>query len=204
MIPARAAILTPSILAPTILALALLALAGPGQAACPPAGVAAPRPLTQAIPDSAAFSAAVVMEVNRHRCAAGLAPVGLDDRATRSSRAHSLWMATAGRLTHNSTQKGRENLGRRLQAEGIPLRRAGYESIGELGFYSVQGLGCHSGRDIPTEAVLARRIVAMWVESPAHRAQVLSPRVSQAGAAAAVSVNPRSCGRIYLTLTLFG
>lgn len=183
---------------------ALALLAAPALAACPPQMPAAPQPLSVAVADSSAFSAAVVAEVNRYRCAAGLAPVALDRRATRASRGHSLWMAEAGRMTHDSTAKGRETLQRRLRAEGVAIRRGGYESIGDLRFYSVQGLDCHSGRPIPTEAALARRIVAMWIESPSHRRLLLAPRATQAGAAAAVRTQAQSCGAVFLTIILFG
>lgn len=183
---------------------ALAVVAAPALAACPPKVPPAPRPLSVAVADSPDFSAAVVAEVNRYRCAAGLPPVGLDDRATRASRGHSLWMAEAGQMSHDSTLKGRETLQRRLRAEGIAIRRGGYESIGNLRHYSVRGLDCHTGRPIPTEAALARQIVAMWIESPGHQALLMAPRASWAGAAAAVSHQPRSCGAVFLSIVLFG
>lgn len=183
----------------------LLLLAAPAAAcgtAMPPAAMT--TPLTLAVADSPRFSAAVIHAVNVERCRLGLAPVTLDAAATRSSRGQSLAMAAAGRMTHDTSVPGRGSVAARFRAEGIHIRRKGYESIGMLGFYSVQGLGCHQGRSIPTEADLARRIVAMWLDSPPHRSQLLSPQVTQAGAAAAVSQRAERCGSVYLTITLYG
>ena len=182
-------------------------LAGlPAGAACTRQIPSASRntPLTAEIDRSESFSAAVVGEVNARRCQAGLPPVAHDPAATRSSTGQSLWMAEAGAMTHDSTRPGHRTLAARLAAEGISIRRKGYESIGALGFYSVAGLDCHVGRAIPTEAELAARIVQMWADSPAHRAQILSPEVQRAGAGAAVRLREPGCGTVYLTITLYG
>lgn len=150
------------------------------------------------------FDRAVLEEVNFLRCQAGLGPVRPDPALLRAASGHSGWMAGAGRMDHTSDLPGRRDLGQRLKAVGAVLARAGAENIAMFRGIGMAGSPCPAAPPPPQVAEAARRVVAMWRDSPPHRANMLHPGVDRAGAAVALSVRSGTCGTVYMTLVLAG
>ena len=100
-------------------------------------------------------------ELNRARAAHGLAPLRIDPRLQSAAKAHSTDMARRGYLAHGDFSGRMDRHG----AEGPRL---------------AENIGWASGRQ------RARRIVGMWLRSPAHRANVLRAGFRRVGVAAVV------------------
>ncbi|MEU2559581.1 CAP domain-containing protein [Streptomyces longispororuber] len=108
---------------------------------------------------AAAAPTHLVAEVNRHRAAAGCPPVRLREGLSRVAQAHSADMAARGRLSHAGTDGS---------SPGERVRAAGY----------------HPGRTGETVAAGpdgAAAVVARWMDSPAHRAILLTCDYTDAG-----------------------
>ncbi len=170
--------------------LALLVAAWPA-AACPaapmPSGATAVVPARG--PDQALFTAAVLAEVNRLRCAEGRRALDPGPGLIRVAAIHSDWQAAARKLSHVSAVRGQRTLGPRLDAAGM-AHRFGAENIAYL---EPCGL---------SYADLARQVVAMWHGSPGHRRNMADARATMAGAGIARTRDGR-CG-YYMTLDLAG
>lgn len=100
---------------------------------------------------------AVVAQINAARAAQGLAPVVVDGRLTAAAAAHNSQLAAQGRLSH-------DGFGARMQA----LIAAGYGFVAE---------NVAAGQPTPDA------VVAAWLQSPVHRANLLQPVVSAVGVA---------------------
>lgn len=99
---------------------------------------------------------AIVRVLNRTRRAHGLHPLRMARGLHRAARSHSFDMLVRNMLTHDA-------------GNGTPFgarvrRGAGYRAVGENVAWMPQGTG--SG---------ARSVVRLWMHSPPHRAQLLSP-----------------------------
>ncbi|MER5784159.1 CAP domain-containing protein [Streptomyces mobaraensis] len=115
------------------------------------------RPFT---PDGLARTAAAVLALtNTHRTAAGLRPLSADPRLTAAAQAHSADMAARGYHSHVSPDGGRP--WDRAVAAGCVHR-----SIGE-------NIAC--GQRSPAE------VVEGWMNSPGHRANILTPSFTHLG-----------------------
>ena len=201
------------------LALPLAAL-GPGAAeACARSSVAgataAVRP-GQRIDQSLA-DAAIRAEVNFHRCRAGLSPLKEAAGLRRVASRHALWMAKARSLSHKSSTPGQSTTLARIKSSGLKIR-AGSENIGHLGSYqfgggafritnaSTCGFANSGGAPIPPHsyATLARSIVQLWMDSPAHRRNILDRKVTRVGSG--VGFDPRAphCGNFYVAQDFAG
>jgi uncharacterized protein YkwD len=107
----------------------------------------------------------VVALVNANRAAAGLPGLRLSRRLARSADAHSRDMARRGFFSHGSSD-GRSFASR-------VRRYAAARRYGENLAY------------VPRSARggLAERVVAMWMNSPPHRAEILTPGFRRVGVA---------------------
>ncbi len=161
---------------------------------------------------------AIRVEVNFHRCRAGLSKLsdagnGLNKQAHR----HSAWMAKTQQLTHKSTVAGSATLKQRLKNSGIRFK-AGSENIGMVHRYQIDNKrfkivnsnACqfvsNDGQPLPAHsyATLARHAVTLWMNSPGHRKNILSKKVSKTSTAVAFDPNAQYCGRYWLTQNFVG
>lgn len=110
---------------------------------------------------------AVVAQANRVRARHGLRPLRPVRPLARAARGHSRFLAARGVLQHEDA-RGRP-FWVRLVAAGYPRNRAMGENLAQVG-------GCGAGP--------ARRAVALWMGSPGHRANILSPRYRAIGVGA--------------------
>lgn len=122
--------------------------AAPAPTPAPPPTTAAPRPAASDPPGvDTACERELFDRTNAARRSAGLAPLAFDSGAHSVSRAWSFRMADAGRLAHNP------RYGEDLTAAGVDWQVAG-ENVGRGSVDAV---------------------FQLWMDSPAHRANVLSP-----------------------------
>jgi uncharacterized protein YkwD len=108
--------------------------------------------------------AALLLASNEARAEHGLAPLGRDEGLARAARAHASEMATLGYFSHNSPTPASATLSRRLARAGVPSVTAG-ENLALL----------RGQQDIAAAAV------GGWLESPGHRAALLSRQYSHVG-----------------------
>lgn len=120
------------------------------------------------------ISAELVASVNSVRAANGLAPVAENGLLDRAAEDHSLDQAQRNTMTHAGWDGS--NPGQRIVA-------AGYSS-------STWGENVAFGQ--PTVAA----VTDAWMNSPGHRAIILSPNFTELGAAAAAGAN----GAVYWTM----
>ena len=161
---------------------------------------------------------AIRVEVNYHRCRAGLSAVG-DAGASLANQAkkHSIWMAKRQQLTHRSTVPGLSTLKQRVKASGVSFK-TGSENIGMVHRYQIDNrrfkilsskqckFATNSGQPLPAHsyATLARHVVQLWMESPGHRKNILDRRVSKVSTAVAFDPKAQYCGRFWLTQNFIG
>lgn len=108
--------------------------------------------------------ATLLREVNTARAARGLAPLRLSRVLSRPARQHSAYLARTGQLDHDGAD-GRPFYVRLYRA-GFPRTKAVGENLGMIG-------GCSTSD--------ARMMVRMWLDSPSHRANLLSRRYRVVG-----------------------
>lgn len=113
---------------------------------------------------------------NNARTAAGLAPVTVDSRMTTAAEAHSIEQAQRQKMTH--TGRNGSNAGQRLKVLGYSW------STWAENVAAGQG-DCAS-------------VVAAWMASPGHRANILNPAMVHIGMGAVKGPN----GVIYWTMDL--
>ena len=114
------------------------------------------------------LDAALLAQVNAFRAAHGLAPLRVSPFLAAAARAHSTQMARLGYFSHNSANGS--PFSSRISTY-YPAR--GYRSwtVGENLLWSSPGVG-------------AARALKLWLSSPPHRANLLSPRWREIGLAA--------------------
>ncbi len=161
---------------------------------------------------------AIRVEVNYHRCRAGLA--GVRDAGSslkKQAMTHSKWMARTKKLSHTNTIAGASTLGERIRKSGIKYR-AGSENIVMVHRYQIDNkrfkvvnrqqctFATRGGKQIPAHsyATLARHAVNLWMGSPGHRKNILDKRVSLMSTAVAPEPNGKYCGRYWLTQNFIG
>ena len=138
---------------------ALLVLASVGQAAGSVSQrVSAMRPLEQG----------VLSDINAIRHEHGLSELRLSTRLSEAARQHTLEMATRGYFSHSSANGS--SFDRRI-ARYYPFAGKRYWSVGENLLWS-------------SPDVDAANALQMWLDSPEHRANLLSPRWRQIGISA--------------------
>jgi uncharacterized protein YkwD len=122
---------------------------------------------------------ALVVAVNKVRTDRGRVPLRVVPTLARPARSHSRYLVTARLLDHDSADGS--PFWTRLVAAGFPGSHLMAENLAQVS-------GC--GPDA------ARRTVTMWMNSPAHRANMLNPRMRWVGAGAASS---KGCHSTVLT-----
>ena len=110
----------------------------------------------------------VLVELNAIRRAHGLVPLRLSRPLASAADAHSRAMATYGFFKHES--RDGSAFWHRVKRYYGPGRRGGW-SVGENLLWSTAGID-------------ARRAVELWMKSPAHRKNILTPRWREIGLSA--------------------
>ena len=118
----------------------------------------------------------VVNSVNYHRRQAGLAPVVVHGRLTSAAQGHSDHMARERIMTH---------IGAGWTDGGMRISNAGYR-------WRTWGENVAAGQATPDE------VMAAWMRSPGHRANILRNGVVHIGVAATKASN----GMVYWTMVL--
>jgi uncharacterized protein YkwD len=110
------------------------------------------------------LDAGVLAKLNAIRTAHGLVPLKLDSSLTAAAVGHSEEMLGAGYFAHES-------------ADGSPFwkRLSGYTSGGRSGWSAGENLLWSSG------SLDAARALDLWMASPEHRQNILTPRWRQIG-----------------------
>lgn len=155
---------------------------------------------------------AIRAEVNYHRCGAGLSEViYAGDSLMLVAQKHSKWMAEQNNLSHFNAMRGLESLGKRVRAASVAYRSASENivavhqyQIDNRRFKTVDRKACQfvaNGKLIAAHsyASLARHTVELWVKSPGHRKNILSPKSAKMVVAVAHSSTRRYCGKFWLT-----
>lgn len=168
--------------------------------------------------DQSLLDDAIRVEVNYHRCRAGLSTVGdAGNGMNREARKHSQWMAKTQQLTHRSTVPGAATLKQRVKKAGVKFK-TGSENIGMVHRYQIDNrrfkilsasscqFATYQGQSLPAHsyASLARHAVDLWMASPGHRKNILDSRVRKVSTAVAFDPNAQYCGRFWLTQNFIG
>ena len=161
---------------------------------------------------------AILVEVNYHRCRAGLRPLKeAGNGLAREAQKHSTWMARTQQLSHKSTVAGAATLGQRIKRSGVRYR-TGSENIGMVHRYQIDNtrfrildagsctFATRDGKKLPAHsyATLARHAVTLWMESPGHRKNILDQRAKRMSSAVAFDPKAQFCGRFWLTQNFIG
>jgi uncharacterized protein YkwD len=107
----------------------------------------------------------LLVEVNRARQRVGSPPLLAAEALDRVAHDYAAELARRGALDHVSPTPGLESMGKRIEAGGVSWRRA------------AENLGRRTG---PAGDVAAN-IVAGWLASPGHAANMLEPAYTSAG-----------------------
>jgi uncharacterized protein YkwD len=131
----------------------------------PSAGSAGPSDSTR---DATRLQSAILAQVNAVRAGRGLARLRLARGLSAAAGRHSAQMTRLGFFSHSSANGG--SFSQRI-VRFYPARGFRAWSVGENLLWAAPDVG-------------ARRAVAMWMASPPHRANLLSPRWREIGIAA--------------------
>ena len=129
--------------------------------------------------DLANARAATLCLINRERAAQGELPLALEEDLQQTAQGHSEGMASAGYFEH--TAPGGNTVLERLKA-------AGYINGATTAYEIGENIAWGSGRDATPAS-----IVAAWMASPGHRANILNPGVRDTGIGIAARL-PSSLG----------
>jgi uncharacterized protein YkwD len=158
----------------------------PAPAAQPPVGACAGAELTPTPQNLDVVRTATLCLVNKQRAAHGAAPLSDNSALDQAAQHHSADMIAADYFDHASPSG--ETMLRRITTTGYLARVAGY-AIGE-------NIATATGSLATPQA-----IVADWMNSPGHRANILNPRFRDSGlgilARAPASFASGQAGAIY-------
>ncbi len=164
-------------------------------------------------PNQTLFNEAVLHFINIERCRNGRAPFQSDSRLVSMAAGHSEGMARTRVFSHRIPKAGYETMNKRLAAARIKWRAVA-ENIAKNYVYAINnrmisaktGGRCvfyyaGSGDQVPRHsyASLAQAAVAQWMNSPAHRRNILDRRFSRIGSGMGVDTRTSTCGDVYLT-----
>ncbi|MGI9393243.1 MAG: CAP domain-containing protein [Boseongicola sp.] len=167
--------------------------------------------------DQALLDNAIRLEVNYHRCRAGLGPLTYAGRnlATMATK-HSAWMAKTKKLSHFNTMPGLKSLGERVRASGTSYRGASENIVkvhryqfNSSRFKTIDRRRCQfarKGKLIPAHsyASLARHSVDLWMDSAPHRRNILSNKMNRMVVGVAFANSRKYCGEYWLTQDFIG
>lgn len=146
---------------------------------------------SQSVSADNALEAAILVELNVVRRGKSLRPLRISKPLAAAADAHSLAMARFGFFAHDS--RDGSSFGKRLRRFYTPRGYATW-SGGENLLYATPGLD-------------ARKAVAMWMQSPMHRKNILHPAWREIGlSAVAAGAAPGVFGGrdVVLVTTVFG
>ncbi|MCM6776432.1 CAP domain-containing protein [Nocardia sp. CDC159] len=123
-------------------------------------------PPAAAAPQARSVADRVVTLTNAERAKAGCDPLRAEPRLTRAAQAHAEDMAAKGFLSHNSSRGG----------PGDRIRAAGYRA-------RMWAENIAAGQSGPSE------VVAAWMRSAGHRANILNCRLRDIGVGSAPGRN---------------
>jgi uncharacterized protein YkwD len=118
------------------------------------------------------IESSVLSQMNLARARNHRAPLSMLNVLTRPARAQSRYLVSAGLLSHDS--RDGTPFWTRLERAGFPRTRATGENLVELS-------GCN--------ASTARLAVQLWMQSPEHRANLLSKQFHVSGVGVASTAN---------------
>lgn len=167
--------------------------------------------------EQALADAAILAEVNYHRCQAGLRPLEGAAALRKVAGIHADWMARAQTLSHRSKVSGQTTPAARLRASGLRFR-AGSENVGVIPRFQFGGrqfriadpAACgfvtRDGQRIAPHsyASLARTIVDLWMGSSGHRRNILDRKVLLVGSAVGFDPKAKHCGRFFVSQSFAG
>jgi uncharacterized protein YkwD len=171
--------LTPPVLAPATTTTTPPTTAPPPPApapATPAPAPATPAPVPAQLP--ATISAEAIELTNQERAAAGLPPLGAHGALNQAAAVHSADQAAHNRMSHTGSD-GSDG-GQRITAAGYSGSTWGENVAGGFGS--------------------ASSVVAAWMNSPGHRANILNPAFTDIGVAWAAAAD----GTVYWTMALGG
>lgn len=161
--------------------------------------------------DHALFDAAVRHYSNIARRQFDRPPLDHDPRLTRAATQHARNMAQLKTHSHQLPIRGQSRLVQRMDRQSVRYRTAG-ENIAKDKVYRLLGRpistasrGCRfiygdTRQPVPphTYASLAEQVVTRWMNSPEHRAALLSPNFGRIGNGVGVDTSASGCGDYYL------
>lgn len=169
-------------------------------ALCSPGAGAEPRPAI----DRDGLSAAILAETNRERTARGLQPLKPDLRLAQAADGHTKFLVLVGGLRHRSFLPGRETVEDRVLAEGLRASALS-ENLGLLPIRppairedDERQLVDGGETDLRVEK-LAAMFVRALLDSPRHRANLLSPNFTHLGSAVQTGLGPPAVMHVYST-----
>lgn len=115
-----------------------------------------------------ALEGKLLARLNEARASKGLGPLVSDPKLLEAARSHSEEMAKLGYFSHSSPTAGRETFFDRIVLAGA----AGVSSAGENIAYRDGAMD---------DEALAEALAQQWLESPPHRANLLSPEYRVTG-----------------------
>ncbi len=135
-----------------------------------------------AVREQPGLERALMREMNVVRAEYGLAPLRAKTSLQRAARKHGRYLSRLGRLDHDSA--GGKPFWTRLVSAGYPQNSHMGENLALVG-----GCGRPAGyvqlrrnQRQAANASEAQKVVSMWLKSPGHRANLLSPDFRFAGA----------------------
>jgi uncharacterized protein YkwD len=147
-----------------------LAIAASSPPISPAGGVGGCTPGSNFRPENAAFAAQVVQLVNQHRASMGLRALAVSPTLTASAVWKARHMATYNYMAHEDPAP--------------PVARSPGDRIAACG-YTNAGWGENIAAGYPTPAA----VVAAWLQSPGHKANIENPSFVVTGSGAATSAN---------------
>lgn len=193
---------------------ALIMLAAPA-AACSRASVSGSGAMIKSDINQRLVDAAILSELNYHRCQAGLQRLKSSSGLRNVAATHAKWMARTRTVSHDSRVAGQRTLKSRLSTSGVRFR-AGGENIGMVHRFQIDGArfrihgACKFSRSsgqpigVHSYASLARHMVNLWMASPGHRRNILDRKVSLVGSAAGFNGSAPNCGQFFVAQDFAG
>ncbi len=159
--------------------------------------------------DPVRIDQAIAHFTNEARCRNGL-PALLADPALREAAIIQADNMTAlDQFSHVTSAPGAETMQQRFDMAGVTYRRAAeniitgffMQYVARSSYYTEDAELClfvdyDTGRPLQrhTYATLGEALVMRWMDSPGHRANILTPGITRHGAAMAPSVDKSLCG----------
>ena len=160
--------------------------------------------------DQALADAAIRAEVNYYRCKAGRSALGPSSGLAKVAATHAKWMAKALSVSHRSQVAGQSTLKARMSTSGVRYKVAA-ENIGMVHRFAIEGAGfkikgscqfeTNGGQKIGAHSYrsLAKQIVAYWMGSKEHKANILRSGTKVTGSGVSFAANTQYCGQFYVS-----